>query len=147
MRCEEIMTKNPVTLPIEATVLEAARLMAEKDVGFIPLVDKAGKAVGTVTDRDIVVRCIAKGIEPKAKLKDFGGNEVICCLAQDDIKKAEDLMKKHQIQRILVCDSDHKSGHKPVGVISLQDLAEAAGKHDVGETVKQVKQEGAPSVH
>src|SRR5438270_8945989 len=106
MRCEEIMTKGPATVPFEATVLDVAKLMAEKDVGFVPIVDGQGKAVGTVTDRDIVVRCVAKGLDPKtSRLKDFGGNEVMSCSPQDDVTKAEELMKKHKIQRILVCDA------------------------------------------
>src|SRR4051794_6369319 len=66
MRADKIMTRNPATVPIEATVLEAARLMAEKDVGFLPLVDKGGNAIGTVTDRDIVIRCVAKGLDPRS---------------------------------------------------------------------------------
>ena len=60
MRCEEIMSRDVVTLRRDATVQEAARLMADKDVGFIPVVD-GGKAVGVLTDRDIAVRCVAKG--------------------------------------------------------------------------------------
>jgi predicted transcriptional regulator len=145
MRCQEIMTKNPATLRIEATVQEAARLMAEKDVGFVPIVDKSGCAIGTVTDRDITIRCVAKGIDPRnAKLSDFGGNEVVFCMAEDDVSKAKQLMQQHKIQRILVCDAQKK----PVGVISLQDLSQSAGEHEVGETVREVKQEGAPaSVH
>ncbi len=141
MRCQDIMSKNPATLSIEATVLEAARLMAEKDVGFIPLVDKSGVAIGTVTDRDIVVRCVAKGNDCRtAKLSDFGGNKVVCCMAEDDISKAKQLMSQHKIQRILVCDRQNK----PAGVISLQDLAESEDEGTVGETVQKVK-EGAPS--
>ena len=142
MRCQDIMTKNPATLQIEATVQEAARLMADKDVGFIPICDKSGIAIGTVTDRDIVIRCIAKGLDPRtAKLSDFGGNKVVCCMPEDDVAKAKELMKQHKIQRLLVCDAKKK----PVGVISLQDLAQSAGEHEVGETVREVKQEGAPS--
>ena len=141
MRCEEIMSKGVATLPIEAGVLDAARLMAEKDVGFIPLVDKSGKAIGTVTDRDIVVRCVAKGDDPrKAKLSDYGGNEVVCCMPDEDISKARKLMQQHQVQRVLCCD---RAG-KPVGVISLQDLAEQDDEKQVGKTVQEVKQ---PSVH
>ena len=140
MRCEEIMSKNPMTCPIEATVQEAARLMAEKDVGFLPLVDKSGIAIGTVTDRDIVIRCVAKGIDPRsAKLSHFGGNAVICCKPEDEVDEARSLMEKHKIQRVLICDASKK----PVGVISLQDLAEKEGGAGVGETVRKVKEEGA----
>ena len=147
MRCEEIMSRNPATLPIDAKVMDAARLMAEKDVGFIPLVDKNGVCAGTVTDRDIVIRCIAKGLEPKqARLSDFGGNPVVCVLGDDDIGKAQSLMAQHKVQRILVCDKhDAGGGHKPIGVISLQNLA-GMSQEEVGEAVKKVK-EDRPSIH
>jgi CBS domain-containing protein len=141
MRCEEIMTRNPATCPMDATIVDVARLMAEKDIGFVPIVDGEGRAVGTVTDRDIVVRAVAKGLDLKtAKLRDFGGNEVIYVKPQDDISRARELMQKHKVQRILVCDEQKK----PVGVISLQDLAKAEDEREVGETVRQVKEEGAP---
>jgi CBS domain-containing protein len=141
MRAQEIMTRNPLTVSIDATVLEVARLMAEKDVGFIPIVDSQGRAVGTVTDRDIVVRVVAKGLDAKtARLRDFGGNEVIHVRPEDDVSRARELMQKHKLQRILVCDDQQR----PVGVISLQDLAQADDERAVGETVQKVKSEGAP---
>jgi CBS domain-containing protein len=124
-------------------VVEVARLMAEKDVGFVPIVDSQGRAVGTVTDRDIVVRVVAKGLDPKAaRLRDFGGNEVIHVQPEDDVSRARELMQKHKLQRILVCDDQQR----PVGVISLQDLAQSEDERAVGETVQKVKSEGA-SVH
>jgi len=136
MRCQEIMTPDPVTVTMETTVLEVAKRMADKDIGFIPIVDKAGVVVGTVTDRDIVVRCVAKERDAKsARLKDFGGNQVVCVEPQDDVSKARSLMEQHKVQRILVCDS---SRH-PRGVISLQDLAQSS--QDVGQTVRGVKSE------
>ena len=138
MRCQEIMTKNPVTVTMESTVLEVARVMAEKDIGFVPICDKSGVAVGTVTDRDIVVRCVAKERDPKnARLKEFGGNQVVCVQPEDDVSKARNLMEQHKVQRILVCDA---SKH-PRGVISLQDLSQSS--QDVGETVRSVKSESS----
>jgi CBS domain-containing protein len=143
MRVSEIMTKNPATVSMDATVQEAARLMADKDVGFIPIVDEKGVVCGTVTDRDIVVRVTAKGLDAKtSKLRDFGGNKVISVTPDDDVARARDLMKENQVQRILVCDAKRTA----VGVIGLQDLAEQGDKAGLGETVRQVKQEGA-SMH
>jgi CBS domain-containing protein len=114
--------------------------MAERDVGFIPIVDGQGRAVGTVTDRDIVIRVVAKGLDPKtAKLRDFGGNEVVYVRPQDDVSRARELMQRHKVQRILVCDEQSR----PVGVISLRDLARTEGEREVGETVQKVKEEGA----
>jgi len=144
MHVEEVMTRNPVTCPMDSAVFEVARLMAEKDVGFVPIVDGQGRAIGTVTDRDIVVRVVAKGLDPKtAKLRDFGGNKVVYVRPQDDISRARELMQQHKVQRILVCDDQQR----PVGVISLQDLARAEDEREVGETVQKVKSEGAPARH
>jgi CBS domain-containing protein len=140
MRCQEVMSKNIATVRLNAPVQEVARLMAERDVGFIPIVDESGKAVGTVTDRDIVIRVVAKGQDPKsAKLSDYGGNEVVCCRPEDDVDQARKLMQQHKVQRILVCDEQKK----PVGVISLQDLSRSESEGEVGETIREVKEEGA----
>lgn len=143
MRVSDVMTKNPATVSMDTTVQEVARLMADKDVGFVPIVDAQGMACGTVTDRDIVVRVTAKGLDAKSsKLRDFGGNRIVSVSPDDDISRARELMQQNRVQRILVCDAKKK----PVGVISLQDLAEQGDKAGLGETVRQVKQEGA-SVH
>ena len=140
MRCEEIMTRNPVTVTMDATVQEVARQMADRDIGFIPIVDGKGCAVGTVTDRDIAIRVVAKGLDPKsAKLREFGGNTVACVSPDDDLSRARDLMQKEKVQRILVCDAQKK----PLGVISLQDLSQAESENEVGATVREVKEEGS----
>src|SRR5438132_13690544 len=101
MRCQDIMTKNPATLTMEATVQEAGRLMADKDVGFIPIVDKSGNASGTVTDRDIAGRCVAKGLDPRtAKLSDSGGSRRICCMAEEGVWRPAPLITPREVQRI-----------------------------------------------
>ena len=141
MRCQEIMSKNPATVQMNASVQDVARLMADKDIGFVPIVDGSGRAVGTVTDRDIAIRVVAKGLDVKsAKLSDFGGNEVVCCAPEDDLDRARQQMQQHKVQRILVCDAQKK----PLGVISLQDLARSEDEHRLGATVRGVKEEGAP---
>jgi CBS domain-containing protein len=140
MRCQDIMSKNPATVKMNTPIQEVARIMAEKDIGFIPIVDDSGRAIGTVTDRDITIRVVAKGQDPKtAKLSDFGANEVVCCSPEQDVQRARDLMQQHKVQRILVCDAQKK----PVGVISLQDLARSESEDEIGQTVREVKEEGA----
>jgi len=144
MRVEEVMTRNPMTVSMDTTVADVARKMAEKDIGFIPIVDGQGRAIGTVTDRDIVIRVVAKELDPKtAKLRDFGGNQVVFVRPRDDVSRARELMQQHKVQRILVCDDQGK----PVGVISLQDLARADDQREVGQTVQKVKEEGASAHH
>ena len=144
MRCQEIMSKNPATVQMNANVQEVARLMADKDIGFVPIVDQSGIAVGTVTDRDIVIRVVAKGVDPKsAKLSDFGGNEVVCCRPEEDVDRARQLMQQRKVQRIIVCDAQKK----PVSVNSLQNLAQSESEGEVGQTVRGVKEEGSTARH
>jgi len=76
-------------------------------------------------------------------MADFGGNEVISCRPDDDVDQARQLMRQKKVQRILVCD-DQK---KPVGVISLQDIAQSESEGEVGETVRGMKEEGGARVH
>jgi CBS domain-containing protein len=61
------------------------------------------------------------------------------CSPEDDVERARDLMQQHKVQRILVCDAQEK----PVGVISLQDLARSESEGEIGQTVREVKEEGA----
>lgn len=144
MRCEEIMTRNPATCPADATVEQAAKLMAERDIGFVPVIDQGGRALGVLTDRDIVVKCIARGGDCRTqKLKALIGQDLIAVQPSDDISKAKELMSMRKVQRILVCDQ----GGKPVGVISLQDLAESADESEVGSTVREVKEQAPQSIH
>jgi CBS domain-containing protein len=143
MRCEEIMTRNIATLPHDGTVQAAARLMADKDVGFVPIVDDSGAVIGVLTDRDIAIRVVAKSADVKARLADVASQNVVCCSPRDDVSKAMKLMKEYKVSRILVCDE----AKRPVGVISLQDLAEAEDEKETGKTVREVKEEGAGRVH
>ncbi len=142
MRCEEIMTRNPATLRREASVQEAARLMADKDVGFVPVCDDQGACLGVLTDRDIAIRVVAKGGSAGGKAADLLSRELVCCNPQDDVSQAKRLMQEHKVSRILCCDDQRR----PLGVISLQDLAMAAEENEVGKTVRDVK-EATPSVH
>jgi CBS domain-containing protein len=137
MRCEEIMTKNPKTLGTTSTVLEAARLMATEDVGFIPIIEQNGNVTGVVTDRDIVIKAIAKGNDPgKTRIDQVMEKNLVCCTPQDDVETVKRQMAERQVQRMLVC-TGQGNARKAVGVVSFQDLAQ---KDDVGGTVRGVKE-------
>jgi CBS domain-containing protein len=143
MRVQDFVKNNVTTVSRDATIQEVARKMAEEDIGFLPVVDQSGKAVGTITDRDIVVRLIAKGGDVKnARVEQVMTKEVVGVRPDDDLGKVADLMKDRKISRVLVCDQNGK----PVGVISLGDLAEQHDEQDVGRTVKEVK-EGTTLTH
>ena len=137
MRVQELLKGNVVTLRADASVQEVARKMAEEDIGFLPVVDASGKAIGIITDRDIVVRLIAKAGDLKsAKVEQVMTKDVV------SVRPDEDVQKERKISRVLVCDQNAK----PLGVISLGDLAEKHEEGEVGRTVKEVK-EGASLTH
>jgi CBS domain-containing protein len=143
MRVQEFLKGNVITVRADAGIQEVARKMAEEDIGFLPVVDASGKAIGTITDRDIVVRLIAKGgAVNDTKVEQVMTKDVVSVRPDEDVQKAAELMKERKISRVLVCDQQGK----PVGVISLGDLAERHEEGEVGRTVKEVK-EGASLTH
>lgn len=133
MKCNEVMTKNPKTCAPNDTVQQAAQLMKSEDVGPIPVVND-GKLEGIITDRDIVVKAVAEGHDPKTtKLADVMTTNVITCAANDNIEQALDLMEEHQVRRIAVVEGD-----RLVGIISQADIAT---RLDVPEKTHEVVEE------
>jgi len=143
MRVQELLKGTVITVRADTGIQEVARKMAEEDIGFLPVVDASGKAIGTVTDRDVVVRLIAKGGDVKnAKVEQVMTKDVVSVRPDEEVQKVAELMKERKISRVLVCDQQGK----PLGVISLGDLAERHEEGEVGRTVKEVK-EGSSLTH
>jgi len=114
----DIMTKAPVSLSAEATVRDAARSMRELNVGAI-VVHRHGEVCGIVTDRDIVVRCLARdGDCDETPLHEICSRELVALHPDDDVDHAVRLMRDKAIRRIPVL----KNGIA-VGILSLGDLA------------------------
>lgn len=135
MRCDAIMNRNVRTLTPDAPAEEAARVMRDSDTGFLP-VCQGDRVIGTVTDRDIVVRLLAEAKPPQTRLADVMTKKVVGCRPDDDVARAEELMKEHQVSRIVCCDD----GGKLVGVISLADVTRNVGPGDTGGVLRAVKQ-------
>ncbi|HSN32545.1 MAG TPA: CBS domain-containing protein [Ideonella sp.] len=128
MRCASIMHRPVVTVDARASARDAAELMRAHGIGFLPVCDAEGRAVGVVTDRDLAVRvCAAGGDAAKVPMAGVMTREVVACRATDRIVCVEELMIRHKKQRILVLDE----GGRPAGVIAVADLA----AHDRYETV------------
>jgi len=143
MRCEEIMKGDVSTVSRDATVQEAARLMVDDDIGFLPVVDGSGNVVGTLTDRDIAVRLVAPGLPGDSiRVHQVMTKSVVSCKRGDDLRVAEQLMKESKVSRILVVED----GGAPCGVISLGDLAEREDERAAGSTLREVK-EGVSLTH
>ena len=121
-KCSDVMTTHVVSGFKEDTVAAIAALMKREDVGPIPIVEdkQTNKLIGIVTDRDLVVKVIADGLDPKTtKVKDVMTNKVVACKVDDKIDKAMDAMAKYQLRRIPVVES----GDKLVGIIAQADIA------------------------
>lgn len=121
-KCHDIMTKNPVCCLAADTAAHAARLMKKHDIGILPVVESAKnkKAIGVVTDRDLALKVVARGLDPRAAILSAAiSRPVICCSPDDDYRKALDLMERHRIKRVLIVDN---SG-RVVGIIAESDVA------------------------
>ncbi len=120
MQCSEVM-KRPVQFVLARDrVRDAARKMRELDIGFLPVCDKTGHVVGTVTDRDIAVRCCADNLSAKkTRVGEVMSLELVACLPEDELRRAQELMVAHQKSRVIIADSDEHL----LGVVSLSDIA------------------------
>jgi CBS domain-containing protein len=118
-RIADVMTPNPLTLPEGTLVLEAAEAMRANDIGDVIVTDDGGKLLGIVTDRDVVVRVVAEGRDPRAtRVGDIASRDITAVAPADRIDRAVDLMRTRAIRRLPVVDQD-----RPVGIVSIGDLA------------------------
>ena len=134
MQVKEIMTKDIDFVTNENTLQEAADKMLRLDVGELPVVI-GNEAVGIITDRDITIRGVAHGLDPKAAtVVDAMTEGVIACRESDDIEKVARSMGSHKVRRMPVVDA----GGKLSGVVSLADLAQKLDKAVTGEVLGQI---------
>jgi CBS domain-containing protein len=130
-----VMTEDPKTLTTGMSAADAAGMMANFDVGAIPVVDDDGELVGIVTDRDIVLRVVASRQDPtQVSLGDVATKTTIEITPDMELAEANQLMAEHRIRRLPVT----KDGAL-VGIVSIGDVAIAlASKRTVGETLEVV---------
>lgn len=117
----DVMTRDPVTLTASTTLSEAARMMALHEIGDVIVTDDEGAAMcGVVTDRDIVVRCVATDDDPKTTtLGSICSRDLVSLSPDDSVDDAVSVMRTRAIRRLPVVQDG-----KAVGVVSLGDLAQ-----------------------
>lgn len=135
LKIRDIMTREVVTVPATASVLQAATLMSTRDVGLLPVCDGA-RVVGVLTDRDITVRAAASGRSLRAtKVREVMTPLVVYCYEDEDVSDAVDSMEQRQIRRVLVFNRRKQL----TGVLSLGDLALDTGdKLLAGELLQRI---------
>ena len=131
----DIMTEGADSVDSSTTVLDAAKKLASEDYGALPICD-GDKLQGMITDRDIVVKVLAKGLDPATtKVIDLVQGEVVTIGADDPVEEAMRTMAEHQVRRLPVID-----GTKLVGMVSQADLAGSGDDSAVGDTVQAISQ-------
>jgi CBS domain-containing protein len=130
---KEIMTERPITLDKDASLADAARVMRDQGIGDVIVVD-GETAEGIVTDRDIVIRGVAEGADPDTtRLGQVVSAGLVSAAPDDPVERAVELMREKAVRRIPVLE-----GGKPVGVLSLGDLAVA---RDAGSVLADISDE------
>ena len=120
MLVEEVMNRNVVSIDPGESVALAARLLSRHNVGSLPVCSPGGRLLGIVTDRDIILRCVAPEENPsQVPVRSVMSRNPSFLLPDDDIRQAAQLMSLHQVRRLPVTDDG-----KLVGMLSLGDLAQ-----------------------
>jgi CBS domain-containing protein len=133
MNIREVMTSEVKACEPSATVVEAAKLMAQEDVGPIPVVED-GRLVGIVTDRDIVVKGVAKGGDlSSTTVGDIASQNLVTISPEADMREALDLMAENQVRRLPVVDGD-----RLVGIVAQADIARQGRDKKTGEVVEEI---------
>ena len=119
MRVAEIMARDVITIPGDATLVEAAELMSEHNIGFLPVIT-ADVLVGVLTDRDIVVRGLGEGKNPYTTLvRSVMSSEPVWCYDDDVLTDTVDILTNRHVRRLVVVDNNNNL----CGLLSLDDLA------------------------
>ena len=133
----DIMTGDAECASTNDSLVDAARKLRDLDVGALPICGDDNTLAGMVTDRDIVVKCIAEGGDPNSVTAgSLGEGKPVTIGADDDIRDALVVMQQYQVRRLPVID-----GHDLVGIISQADIARELSPTQTGETVAEISEE------
>ncbi len=137
MKISEVMTREVATVRADQTAQEAANFMLQGDAGSIPVID-GDRLIGMVTDRDIAVRGVAKGLGPDTPVRDLMTSGLICARENDDIDEVATKMSEAQVRRLPVIDESENL----VGIVSLGDLARETEGEAAHEALEGVSAQG-----
>jgi CBS domain-containing protein len=136
MNVKDLMTPRPTVVRPEDTASQAATLMKQNDCGAIPVVADGGKLVGIVTDRDIVLRAVAAGKDPRSTpVSAVMTADPVTLSPDSSADAAEKLMADRQVRRLPVVEGGHL-----VGILVTAQLARRGDAREVGETIKGISE-------
>lgn len=135
MQISEVMTANPQAAQCGDSLRSVAEQMEQGNFGSVPVLD-GGRLAGVVTDRDIAVRGVARGMSPEDPVESVMTAQPVCVGSDCDVQQAAQLMQDKQIRRLYVTDNDEL-----VGVAALADVVKGASEKLSGETIEKISQE------
>ncbi len=149
MNVDQLMTRNIKTCMPNDTLEVAARIMWENDCGVVPVVDAEGRCVAMITDRDICMAGFTQGLQyGQIPVSTAASKTLFSIRPNDSLQKAEELMRTRQVRRLAVLDD----AGKPLGILSLNDLARHAGRRsddlgtdEVAKTLSAICQRPRPA--
>ncbi|MEX0903694.1 MAG: CBS domain-containing protein [Pseudohongiellaceae bacterium] len=138
MKVTDIMTSNPACCTPEASLSEVANLMIRNDCGEIPIIESDGnrKLVGVVTDRDIVIRAVAKDASSDSRVSEIMTRSVVSIGPDADLAQCCEKMEDNQIRRIPVTNDQGEI----LGIVAQADVALHTGAAETAEVVRDISQ-------
>jgi CBS domain-containing protein len=135
-RCRDVMTDDVVVVGTGQSVRDAARIMRELNVGFVPVCQSDHTVLGAITDRDLAVRVVADDRCATATVQDVMSSDLVACHPDDPVTLAEERMRERQVNRILVVEDNGRLA----GVISLADLTQLSDDRRVGQLASRISE-------
>ena len=133
-KVREVMTDRPRCVTLDTPISEAASLMESENIGSLPVLE-GEELAGMITDRDIVVRAVAKGKDPRGMpVREVVSRELVTVCAEQDLSDALTKMASEQVRRLPVVDEDNRL----VGILAQADVALEAKEKTVGEMVEEI---------
>ena len=141
MLVRDVMTSTLEVISPNQTLAEAAKKMRDSDIGSLPVVEDA-KLIGMVTDRDIVIRCIADGADPKSTpVREAASDDVVHCVVDQTVEDASKIMAAAKVRRLPVIDRDRRL----VGIVALGDISRDGSPAEAGEALYDISEPTRPS--
>lgn len=137
MKVREAMTGNVCLAAPDRSIREAARMMADQDIGALP-VGENDRLIGMITDRDIAVRAVAQGLGPDTQIREVMSQDVRYCFDDEDLEDAAQNMSGLKVRRLPVLNRDKRL----VGILSFSDLAQCEDAKTTGRAISDISTPG-----
>ncbi len=133
----EAMTPVVRTASPSQSLMDAAQMMKSDDAGAIPIID-GGRLVGIITDRDIAIRAVAEGIDPRTTpVERIASHDLVTVQPDQDLDEALELMARHRVRRLPVVE---EGDGEVIGILAQADVAMWAEEKKSGEMLEQISQ-------